>query len=156
MKRPAIWALFFGFLAASWLLLRTLLGVGEGIRRTYSPGNMGALSSVRGALQVYYGDHEGRFPTDDLSCLMKDGKYLHEMPQAWPKGYAPGIEHRPTSRVAVYSRGEQPRDTGGWAYFNDPADPRWGNFIVDCTHPKLRRGRGLFSRPEPGPPWSTF
>ncbi|MDA8131184.1 MAG: hypothetical protein M0011_06735 [Elusimicrobia bacterium] len=156
MNRPVIWALFFGFLAAAWLLLRTLLGVGEGIRATYRPGNMTSLSSVRSALQVYYGDHEGRFPTDDLSCLMPDDKYLAEMPQLWPPKSTLGARHQPTREVSVYRRGEQLRDTGKWAYFNDPADPRWGNFAIDCTHPKLIKGRGLFARPVTGASWSTF
>ncbi|MEI7529878.1 MAG: hypothetical protein WCK76_13160 [Elusimicrobiota bacterium] len=26
------------------------------------------------------------------------------------------------------------RDTGGWAYVNDPADPQFGLVYIDCTH----------------------
>ncbi|MFA5976277.1 MAG: hypothetical protein WC859_08975 [Elusimicrobiota bacterium] len=31
-------------------------------------------------------------------------------------------------------------DTGGWVYYNDPADPRFGHIGVNCGHPD-RKGK---------------
>ena len=114
------------------------------------------LSSVRSAIQVYYGDHEGRFPADDLSCLVP--KYLGAMPLLWDDSCSRRkYPHPPTREVVTYQRGEAPRDTGNWAYFNDPGHPAsWGNFVIDCTHVEVLKGPGLFSAPRPGYPWSVF
>jgi hypothetical protein len=115
----------------------------------------GGLSTVRSAIQVYYGDTEGWFPADDLSCLMKDGKYLARLPELWNEKRVK-YPHPRSSGVETYRGGELLRDTGKWAYFNDPADKAgWGNFVIDCTHVQMIGG-GLFERQRPGEVWSTF
>jgi prepilin-type N-terminal cleavage/methylation domain-containing protein len=58
------------------------------INKSKEGATKGALSSVRGALQVYYGDNEGLFPTDSLVILTTDGKYINSIPR--PK-FPPGM-----------------------------------------------------------------
>jgi len=131
-------------IVAAWLFLRPILDIGRSIRNDSRVSNKGNLSSVRSALQIYYGDNEGRFPTDDLSCLTKDNKYLPELPPLWVK-YDRDHPHPQTNEVVVYSSGSG-GDTGKYAYMNDPAYPaQWGNLFVDCTHPDNGKM-----------PWSTF
>src|SRR3989339_177509 len=84
-------------------------------------GPMSHLGSVRSALQIYYGDHDGRFPVDGLSCLVEPseepgkGRYLDKMPVLWDNARS-GREypHPPTSEVAAYPAGAAPTDTGKW------------------------------------------
>lgn len=120
-------------------------------------GPKGALSMVRSALQVYYGDNEGLFPADDLACLTAGGKYLPQLPLLWDPASHGKYAHPPTREVVVYAAGEPLRDTGKWAYFSDPLDKAsWGNFVIDCTHDQVLRGNGLFSGSRASYPWSTF
>lgn len=124
-----------------WTACGDLRRTAENKSRTSNKGN---LSLVRSALQVYYGDNEGRFPTDDLSCLAADKKYPGELPPLWVE-YDKKHPHPRTSGVVVYSSGSG-SDTGQYAYMNDPAYPaNWGSVFVDCTH---LDGRGIS--------WSTF
>ena len=147
MGRSLAWVLVFGFLVAGlWLS-----GLGRGVRDSYRPSNKGSLASVRSALQVYYGEHNGRFPAD-LSALVP--KYLDSIPPLWD-GKARGgkFPHPSTREVVNYAAGAAPADTGKWAYFNDPSDQaRWGSFIVDCTHGAARGAKGSAVLA----PWSAF
>ena len=104
----------------------------------------GSLSSVRSALQLYYGDTGGRFPTDTLECLTLNAKYLVQVPLARTKNTG----HEVSSNVAVALL-----DGPGWLYANDPASTAtWGNFAVNCTHEdeKGQSSDSIYS------PWSTF
>ncbi|MBI4352107.1 MAG: hypothetical protein HY550_11955, partial [Elusimicrobia bacterium] len=104
----------------------------------------GALSSVRSAIQVYYGDNEGWFPADTLACVTLNAKYIAEIPLA----KMPGTGHG-DSRGIVTSFA----DGNGWMYYNDTtAALTWGNFVVNCTHEDIK-GRGDSSVTTP---WSTF
>ena len=109
----------------------------------------GALSSVRGALQVYYGDNEGWFPTDTLGntateSLVVNGKYINAIPVA-------KIPTRhPDSAVVQAQAGTAygtESGTGGWSYFNVQANSAvWGTFVVSCTHNDLKNTT----------PWTAF
>jgi hypothetical protein len=107
-----------------------LCGCGE--KKFDSRGNLGHLSSVRSALQVYYGDTEGLFP-DRLDPLTVNAKYLAEL----PKLKLPG--HRETNDV-LYLSGPavdpaKLTDTGGYAYYNGKGDTvTYGTLILNCTH----------------------
>lgn len=95
-----------------------------------------ALGAVRSALQVYYGDNEGRYPTDNLASLLPDGKYINEIPVA----KLPKTGHDDKANVNAGSVNDpDPATGGGWAYFNDPNSPTtWGTFVVNCTHTNLK------------------
>jgi len=116
------------------------------INKSKEGATKGALSSVRSAIQVYYGDNEGWFPADTLDCLTTNAKYLSEIPLA----KLPGTTHA-DSRV-VLATGTV-TDAGGWAYANNPGNATtWGNFAVNCTHEDIK-GR---SDNTVMTPWSSF
>lgn len=95
----------------------------------------GALSSIRSAIQVYYGDTEGTFP-DDLAVLTKNGKYLTEIPSVLLPG------HKKASNAVRLVSGvrnmdelaEKVDDAGGWLYVNDKTTPMWGTIVFNCRH----------------------
>ena len=114
------------------------------INKAKEGSTKGALSSVRSAIQVYYGDNEGWFPADTLACLTLNAKYIAEIPLA----KMPGTTHGDSRSVAVALA-----DGPGWLYLNDPASAiTWGNFVVNCTHEDIK-GRGSADITSP---WSTF
>jgi len=81
------------------------------------------LVKVRSAIAAYYGEHQGMYPTDDLSCLVPE--YLDEMPAA-------DLPDAPPINTVSTGNFEQAfTDKGGWAYVNDPTDPRFGDFFVN-------------------------
>ncbi|HAH32417.1 MAG TPA: hypothetical protein DCL44_08920 [Elusimicrobia bacterium] len=114
------------------------------INKSKEGATKGALSSVRGALQVYYGDNEGWFPTDTLAILTANGKYINSIPLA-------KIPTRHVDSAAVYAfssttaaqgvtavtAGDE--DKGGWGYFNNfNNSSMWGTFMANCTHADLK------------------
>jgi len=101
------------------------------INKSKEGATKGSLSSVRSAIQVYYGDNEGWFPADTLDCLTANSKYLSEV----PKAKLPNTGHADVATVAAGLGG----DAGGWVYANNPQSAAtWGNFAVNCTHEDLK------------------
>ncbi len=116
------------------------------INKAKEGSTKGALSSVRSAIQVYYGDNEGWFPADTLACVTLNAKYIAEIPLA----KVPGTGHGDSRAV---SGAQTVTDGPGWMYANDPTIAvTWGNFIVSCTHEDIK-GRGDSTV---ATPWSTF
>jgi prepilin-type N-terminal cleavage/methylation domain-containing protein len=128
------------------------------INKSKEGATKGALSSVRSALQVYYGDNEGWFPTDDLSILTNNAKYINSIPVAklpttGHPDQAAVITFSSSSAAGVFSGGSAAQDSGGWAYFNSPtATAQWGTFAANCTHEDIK-GQ---SDTNVNTPWSTF
>lgn len=83
----------------------------------------GQLSSVRSAINVYYSDNEGIYPTDTLDVLVP--KYIKSIPLIHFTGHA--------GAAAVAALSASDNDGGSWGYFNTPGN-NWGTFMVDCTH----------------------
>jgi len=81
------------------------------------------LVRLRTAVAAYYGEHQGVYPTDDLSSLVPT--YIEDIPLARVPGFAPS-KHVSTGSYDQALTGE-----GGWAYVNDPADPRFGDVFVN-------------------------
>ncbi len=129
------------------------------INKSKEGATKGALSSVRSALQVYYGDNEGWFPTD-ITTLTDQAKYINEIPVA----KLPGTGHADSGAVGYFvsidsagvftaAAGGGAEDSGGWAYFNDPtATAYWGTFVANCTHEDIK-GRADNSITTP---WTAF
>ena len=95
----------------------------------------GALSTLRSATMVYYGDKEGLFP-DDLSVLTENSKYLTSIPSIMPPGH-----DKPSNAVKLVSEvttmdelATKVDDAGGWIYVNDKSSPLWGTIIINCNH----------------------
>jgi len=120
------------------------------INKSKEGATKGALSSVRSAIQVYYGDNEGWFPADTLACITLNAKYIGEIPVA----KLPGTGHGDARTVAsVAAATTAIGDSAGWNYANDPTIAiTWGNFLVSCTHEDIK-GRGDTAVLTP---WSTF
>ena len=119
------------------------------INKSKEGATKGALSSVRSAVQVYYGDNEGWFPADTLASIIVNSKYIASIPQA----KVPGTGHGDSAAVDDVTNGGTVTDGPGWAYFNDPTHAAsWGNFIVSCTHEDIK-GRDSTNVTTP---WSTF
>lgn len=90
----------------------------------------GAAGSIRSALGIYYGDNSA-FPTDDLSSLTEDKRYIDNLPVV----KLPGTLHPENRHVSVgASTAAAVTDTGGWAYVNDPASPSYGTLLINCNH----------------------
>ncbi len=83
------------------------------------------LVQLRSAIAAYYGEHQGMYPTDDLSSLVP--QYIEKIPQVRVPGYAP------TAHVSAGTYQQAFTQTGGWAYVNDPQDPRFGDLFVNVN-----------------------
>ena len=111
------------------------------INKSKEGATKGALSTVRGAIQVYYGDNEGWFPAGD-AALTTDfmPKYINAMPVAklpgTGKADSPAVAYVKTIGAtgllgATFSGTV---DVGGWAYLADNTVPaNWGTFLVNCS-----------------------
>ena len=114
------------------------------INKSKEGATKGALSSVRSALQVYYGDNEGWFPTDTLESLIANAKYINEIPMA----KLPTTGHADSKTIVTTWA-----DNGGWLYQNNPtASHLWGTFVANCSHEDIK-SQAMGGNPIP---WSTF
>lgn len=111
------------------------------INKSKEGATKGALSSVRSAINVYYGDNEGWYPAGPIAGASAASilhtaitpKYIKEIPAA----KLPGTGHADSAVVAVTS--STVADGPGWAYFgNSLDDVRWGQFVAGCTHRDLK------------------
>ncbi len=103
------------------------------INKSKEGATKGALSSVRGALQIYYGDNEGVFPTDSLAVLTSGGKYINQIPACKTP-----TRHSDSTTVSAVAAATAVTDNGNWAYHNVLAEPvTYGEFVVSCTHNNL-------------------
>jgi general secretion pathway protein G len=106
------------------------------IRKSQEGATKGSLSTLRGALHIYYADNEGAYPTDDLACLTINGKYIASIPAAYAAGH-----HGKTTVVQNNDDWGMAAimtvDTGVWLYWNSATTnppKRWGDIWVGCAH----------------------
>jgi prepilin-type N-terminal cleavage/methylation domain-containing protein len=111
------------------------------INKSKEGATKGALSSVRSAINVYYGDNEGLYPSGAVAAASTDNnlavaltpKYINEIPQA----KLPTTGHADSNEVAFTST--TVTDGAGWAYNGNSGDNvRWGQFVVSCTHMDIK------------------
>ena len=93
------------------------------------------LSGMRMAITIFLLAN-GRQPAD-IREVIKSGN-LEAIPLLKLKRHFASSKVRNTSELAT-------RDTGGWAYVNDPKSREFGTVFIDCTH---KDGKGRF--------WSEF
>lgn len=98
----------------------------------------GKLNSIRKALQVYYMDNDGWYPSDLTPLLQPGSKYLTGIVPMYTSA------HGSTDRI-FYSDDAKDgsADTGGWGYVR--SGPEWGEVWVRCTHTDRK-----------GKPWSGY
>jgi general secretion pathway protein G len=95
------------------------------IRKSNEGSTKGNLGAIRSALNIYYSDMEGYFPTDTSSMTI-GGKYLRSIPQS---------KVPPYHAAANVVQPDVNFDTGGgWNYVPFPTDEDFGKIIVNCTH----------------------
>jgi len=123
------------------------------INKSKEGATKGALSTVRSAIQVYYGDNEGWFPAGAaaLTTLTASAKYLNEIPVAKLPGT--GLADSSAVHYSYVGAVAAPDYVGGWHYeANQSSSAIWGNFIVNCNLPDIKtKDAGLAT-----PTWSTF
>ena len=125
-----------GFTWQELIILVLITGVLTGITipkfkdlivRSKEANTKAGLASLRSAIQVYYAENHA-YPQDTLECLIKDGKYLPELPIT----QIPGTKHTDTNNVLANS---DITDEGGWVYHNDKTKPsKWGKIFINCSH----------------------
>ncbi|HVO33630.1 MAG TPA: hypothetical protein VMU17_06925, partial [Elusimicrobiota bacterium] len=101
----------------------------------------GNLGSLRAAISIYYGDNDSFYPSDDLTSLTSDAKYLDKMVAANLPPTTNNVGHGVSSAVTTVNlQTGNPGDNGGWAYdnTNPEVSSRWGNVVVSCSHQDLQ------------------
>lgn len=93
------------------------------------------LSSLRVSLELYRQEYK-RLPAS-FSETLRTGT-LEEAPALKLPGHLKRSSVRDTSSMSI-------KDSGGWAYVNNPGDPAFGLLYIDCAH-----------RDEKGRFWSEF
>lgn len=96
--------------------------------RKSAEGTMkGNLAVLRGAVERYRSEHDGRAP-ESLEALVA-ARNLEKVPLLWPK--FSGIDHPREALTAVVSS-TAAADSGRWAY------RLTGSIFIDCTHTDTR------------------
>jgi type II secretory pathway pseudopilin PulG len=93
-----------------------------------------SLGALRTAIAMYYGDHDGEFPTSKIAQELtgENGKYVKEIPAV----YCPPYHKK--SNIIITSGFEENKDSGYWAYKPEDADDGTGRvkgqIWILCTH----------------------
>ncbi len=98
------------------------------LRKSHDGATKGNLGILRGAVGVYFGDQDGRYPSD-LAALTASGRYLTSLPKSKARNY-----HNDTAAVRQESGVLAITDAGGWSYDNAQNDANFGSVWVHCTH----------------------
>lgn len=110
-------------LAAAWglLWLRGGMDAAEAVRK---------LSGLRMSLELYKQEHKKLPPS--FGETLRAGT-LEAAPELKLPGHFKVSAVKDTPSMVI-------KDTGGWAYVNNPADPAFGLVYMDCSH-KDEKGR---------------
>ena len=103
------------------------------LRKSDEGATKGALGALRGAIAMYYGDHEGNYPSADIAKeLTENGKYIKEIPFAICPPY-----HTKSNKIYTGDF-DKNKDLCGWAYKADDTEDGTGRvkgqIWVNCTH----------------------
>lgn len=131
----------------------------ELVRKSQEGATKGSLGSIRSALQIYYADMEGLYPSSSggsttLGALTVNGKYLTAIPSATITPYhsatntqractgfcVPECDLRPAAYINTNDSGLG----GGW-YYDGGQGCTDGTVIVFCNHTDSK-----------GTLWSTY
>lgn len=106
------------------------------VNKTHEGASKRGLAILRTSISVYYGDNEGVFPTDDLTCLTENKKYISEIPPAYVPGRHPKnntVQNNDDLGMGMILTA----DTGEWMYWNWTSSVptrRQGDVWLGCTH----------------------
>ena len=91
------------------------------LRKSNEGATKARLGALRSAIAMYYGDHEGNYPSADIvKELTENGKYINEIPYA----YCP--PHHGKSNNIITKDFDKNKDKGGWAYKADDEEDGTG------------------------------
>lgn len=96
------------------------------IRKSNEATTRANLTALRSAIAIYYGDNEGKFPTEKIAeeLVSEDGKYIKLIPEVYCSPY-----HNITNEITTSPTG----DSGKWAYqVEDSEDRQAGELWIDC------------------------
>lgn len=96
------------------------------IRKSNEATTRANLTALRSAIAIYYGDNEGKFPTEKIAeeLISEDGKYIKLIPEVYCPPY-----HNITNEITTNPTG----DSGKWAYqVEDSEDRQAGELWIDC------------------------
>lgn len=96
------------------------------IRKSNEATTRANLTALRSAIAIYYGDNEGKFPTEKIAeeLISEDGKYIKLIPEVYCPPY-----HNITNEITTSPTG----DSGKWAYqVEDSEDRQAGELWIDC------------------------
>jgi prepilin-type N-terminal cleavage/methylation domain-containing protein len=116
------------------LAITTLPKLTQVVYRAQESMTIANLRVLRSAITAYAVDHEGRYPTDNLACLIAEG-YLKEIPLERTPPHDTFAGHPGGNVVGAGPRASWGAGIQNWYYFNDPSEPEWyGKIVVDCGH----------------------
>ena len=108
------------------------------LRKSNENASKASLGALRSAIAMYYGDHEGEFPTSKISSELTgyDGKYIKEIPAVYC------VPYHGKSNIIITSNFEENKDSGYWAYKAADAEDGTGRvkgqIWILCTHKDSR------------------
>jgi general secretion pathway protein G len=90
------------------------------------------LSSLRSAIAIYYGEHNGAYPDENIvKELVEDGQYIEKIPYVY-------LDHHKKSNKILLSNFAENPDSGQWAYKADNTDDLTGRvkgeIWINCAH----------------------
>ena len=97
------------------------------IRKSNEATTRANLTALRSAIAIYYGDNEGKFPTEKIAeeLVAEDGKYIKFIPEVYCPPY-----HNITNEITTHPTG----DSGKWAYQTEESEDRQaGELWIDCN-----------------------
>jgi prepilin-type N-terminal cleavage/methylation domain-containing protein len=101
------------------------------IRRSQEARTKGNLAMLRASITMYYADHEGLYPIDDLASLQP--KYLRAIPLKMTPPY-----HPEGNTVSAGPLTDMTDSRGDWFYVNDGSSSDFGKVMVNCIHSTLK------------------
>lgn len=111
----------------------------------------GQLTAIRGALQVYYSDNEGRFitPTVSTGSPIPDTEFKNILVPKYLSELAvtklPKTECSEVATVYYNSPATNVGTNGGWSYDGSSTSSSWGDLRVNCSANDLK-----------GNPWTSY
>lgn len=106
--------------------------IANSIRTAQEARTKGNLHVLKMAIAVYYTNHEGAYPTDNLTSLVVENA-LARIPLKYTPPY-----HPEGNSVSAGPKSAQSASRGDWFYINDHNDPDFGQVMVNCVHQDMR------------------
>jgi hypothetical protein len=98
------------------------------------------LAAIRSAIGAYVANHEGRYPTDDLTSLITEG-FLEFMPKELTPAHGDFAGHVGGNVVGAGPYADWEDSAANWYYFNAPGEKWFGKVVVNCNHRDSRGNR---------------